>query len=147
MKRSLHNILTLMLAAAALVSCNGKISQGEQIFIDMTDNDESQLCVVKDGHKLEGLVYDENNYQLGYNPSTRTYKMIKDDGSYYYLVTCDSALKVGKKVKASVKYTTSKDVVTMVGVKFDVIDMNPYTGIIRLWNESAKLGISVLEVR
>lgn len=145
--KTFHKILALCFGALSLASCSGKITESEQIFMDMTEKKGvKQICLLKDGKILDGLKYDENTCQLGYNPSTKTFKMIKDDGSYYYMVTIEEPLKEGKKAKVTVKYTTKNDVVTVSGGKFHVVDIDPASGITRLWNESAGIGVSIVDV-
>jgi|GEM_PF-3322447 len=146
--KSSTKILALLAGALTIASCSTRLSESEQIFIDMTEEKgKAIVALVKNGEAPEGLQYDENTCQLGYNSYTRTFKMIKDDGSYYYMVTLSEAPKEGKKVKATLKYTTKNDVVTLSGVKFHVSDIDSSTGIIRLWNESSGIGVSIVELK
>lgn len=145
--KDIHRIFIAITGILALASCSSQLSESEKMFLSITAKDNgSEIALVKNGSVLEGLQYDENFCQLGYNASTRTFKMIRDDGSYYYMVTCEETPKTGKKIRASVKYTTKNDVVTVAGARFHVSDMDPETGVIRLWNESSGIGVSIVEL-
>lgn len=89
------------------------------------------------------LTYDEKRFQTGYNKEKNTFWVTDDNMADYFILTCRSFPEAGSSVTGSLKYTTETDVKNRQGTSFEVISCDYDSGIIKLWNDSGKIGVIV----
>lgn len=93
------------------------------------------------------IVYNEKNFQMGYNASKNEYRVYDDNISQWFVLTCSTRpANVGDVITADVSWTTVDNIKTVSDVEFSVKKIEE-NGKIWLWSTSDKIGIVVQEIQ
>ena len=113
-----------------LVSCQGKV---DPEFIGTQDFG----LQVKD---VKVFTYDALTWQTAFNREKREFRVHTDNMSDYYCVTLNTVpSSEGQKVKGSIVWTSSSDVITKSGLNFSVEKIDR-AGRIWLWCKKERIG-------
>ena len=137
MKKTL--MIAASVAALVLTSCNEK----DEVDPSFLNTAEISLTV-KGSSKFK---YEAGTCQLGYNPVKNEYRVCNDDMSDYYIVDLQSVpTAANQKIKGSITWTESDNLITKSGLEFIVASISG-DGMVWLWNGKEKIGaiVSTLE--
>ncbi len=131
--------LILPIILAVLAACTPKETVDE-VFVQSTD---IQLRI--DGVTLH--TYNPLTWQLGYNKNKRQFRVMKDDGSAFYTLTC-SALpaQMDQTLEAALEWTSGSSVKNESGLSMKVVKTDA-EGTVWLWCNDKKIGVSVRTLR
>lgn len=129
-----HVLKTLI--PAAIIACLSGCTPGFDI--DEFETADELGLIIKGKYVLR---YDETNFQIGSNADKNIFWITDDDMADYFIVTCSSFPQAGDQVKADLIYTTDSDVKEKTGMKFEVIESDPGTGLVKIWNKSSRTGV------
>ena len=92
---------------------------------------------------VEQVVYDEMNYQLGYNEEKNEFRLFDDNMAHWFTLTCsDRPASVGQEVKADLSWTSSSSTRSRNDLEF-IIKRIDSEGYIWMWCKDASIGITV----
>ena len=122
----------LFLLCLGLLSCNSKV---EEEFL-LNDG----LCLEEGGTTV--FSYDPSTCQISYNPTLRQFRVMNDNMSGYYMVTCsDLPSAPGQKLTATVRWSTGTSVQTLSDIQLKVEKVEGDQ--IWLWSSRRRLAVSV----
>lgn len=129
MKKRL-NTFTLLIGIILLASCQGKV---DPEFIGLQDF----------GHQVKDtkvFTYNSLTWQTAFNRERCEFRVHTDNMSDYYCVTLNTVpSSEGQKVKGSVVWTSSSDVIKKSGLNFSVEKIDR-AGRIWLWCKKERIG-------
>ena len=129
MKKRL-NTFTLLIGIILLASCQGKV---DPEFIGLQDFG----LQVKD---TKVFTYNSLTWQTAFNRERCEFRVHTDNMSDYYCVTLNTVpSSEGQKVKGSIVWTSSSDVITKSGLNFSVEKIDR-AGRIWLWCKKERIG-------
>ncbi len=133
MRKNLRHII-LILLAVSLCGCV-KTYEPDQFFLEESD------MVLKIGGKNK-IRYNSDNYQIGYSPDRKQFRLHNDTMSEFFILTCSELpSKQGQKVKCALKYCTANEIDYKTGLEFDVRKISD--NIIWLWCKKKNIGVTV----
>lgn len=129
MKKKL-NTFTLLIGIILLASCQGKV---DPEFIGLQD-----FGLQVKGTKV--FTYNSLTWQTAFNRERCEFRVHTDNMSDYYCVTLNTVpSSEGQKVKGSVVWTSSSDVINKSGLNFSVEKIDR-AGRIWLWCKKERIG-------
>ena len=112
MMKAFHRILFMLSSAILLASCDRGV-EPDRSFVGGSD---IELTVA--GRVI--YKYNPDTWQLGYNPTTREFRVCDDAMKNYYYVTCSAIpSSKGQKLEATVTWSSGSSTQSMKG-KFEV---------------------------
>lgn len=129
----------LILLLAVLAACSPKETVDE-VFVQSTD---IQLRI--DGVTL--YTYNPLNWQLGFNKSKRQFRVMKDDGTASYTLTCSAMpAQLDQPLEADLEWTSGSSVKNESGLSMKVVKTDA-DGTVWLWCNDKKIGVSIRTLR
>ena len=131
--------LILLVSLAVLAACSPKETVDE-VFVQSTD---IQLRI--DGVTLH--TYQPLTWQLGCNRSRRQFRVMKDDGSAFYTLTCSAMpAQLDQTLEADLEWTSGSSVKNESGLSMKVVKTDA-DGTVWLWCNDKKIGVSMRTLR
>lgn len=132
--RTIRNISLCVLAAMALVSCNGRNGYDRSF----TESDTISLTV----NKQKVFEYDPFTCQLGYNDSKREFRVSTDNMSDYFVISL-SKIPTSKdeQLTGSITWTGDDYIKELRNQSFQTVKVE--RGKIWLWNQANKLAVII----
>ena len=131
--------LILLVSLAVLAACSPKETVDE-VFIQSTD---IQLRI--DGVTLH--TYQPLTWQLGSNRSRRQFRVMKDDGTASYTLTCSEwPAQLDQTLQADLEWTSGSSVKNESGLSMKVVKTDA-DGTVWLWCNDKKIGVSIRTLR
>lgn len=131
--------LILLVSLAVLAACSPKETVDE-VFVQSTD---IQLRI--DGVTLH--TYQPLTWQLGSNRSRRQFRVMKDDGTASYTLTCSEwPAQLDQTLQADLEWTSGSSVKNESGLSMKVVKTNA-DGTVWLWCNDKKIGVSIRTLR
>ena len=131
--------LILLVSLAVLAACSPKETVDE-VFVQSTD---IQLRI--DGVTLH--TYQPLTWQLGSNRSRRQFRVMKDDGSAFYTLTCSAMpAQLDQTLEADLEWTSGSSVKNESGLSMKVVKTDA-DGTVWLWCNDKKIGVSIRTLR
>lgn len=138
MKRSIFEVLLLLMILLVTAGCNGyNLQEVEEILISKDD-----VSLTVKGKTV--FVYDSDDCQLAYNDGRNQFRAMRDDMSDYFSLTSHQQLvHLGQEFTADLDYTVSGRVRTEKNLKFTVEKIDNSANLLWLWSSSKKIGVVV----
>lgn len=131
--------LILLVSLAVLAACSPKETVDE-VFVQSTD---IQLRI--DGVTLH--TYQPLTWQLGSNRSRRQFRVMKDDGTASYTLTCSAMpAQLDQTLEADLEWTSGSSVKNESGLSMKVVKTDA-DGTVWLWCNDKKIGVSIRTLR
>ena len=131
--------LILLVSLAVLAACSPKETVDE-VFVQSTD---IQLRI--DGVTLH--TYQPLTWQLGSNRSRRQFRVMKDDGTASYTLTCSEwPAQLDQALEADLEWTSGSSVKNESGLSMKVVKTDA-DGTVWLWCNDKKIGVSIRTLR
>lgn len=131
--------LILLVSLAVLAACSPKETVDE-VFVQSTD---IQLRI--DGVTLH--TYQPLTWQLGSNRSRRQFRVMKDDGTASYTLTCSAMpAQLDQTLQADLEWTSGGSVKNESGLSMKVVKTDA-DGTVWLWCNDKKIGVSMRTLR
>ncbi len=131
--------LILLVSLAVLAACSPKETVDE-VFVQSTD---IQLRI--DGVTLH--TYQPLTWQLGSNRSRRQFRVMKDDGTASYTLTCSEwPAQLDQTLQADLEWTSGSSVKNESGLSMKVVKTDA-DGTVWLWCNDKKIGVSIRTLR
>ena len=131
--------LILLVSLAVLAACSPKETVDE-VFVQSTD---IQLRI--DGVTLH--TYQPLTWQLGSNRSRRQFRVMKDDGTASYTLTCSEwPAQLDQTLQADLEWTSGSSVKNESGLSMKVVKTDA-DGTVWLWCNDKKIGVSMRTLR
>lgn len=131
--------LILLVSLAVLAACFPKETVDE-VFVQSTD---IQLRI--DGVTLH--TYQPLTWQLGSNRSRRQFRVMKDDGTASYTLTCSEwPAQLDQTLEADLEWTSGGSVKNESGLSMKVVKTDA-EGTVWLWCNDKKIGVSIRTLR
>ena len=131
--------LILLVSLAVLAACSPKETVDE-VFVQSTD---IQLRI--DGVTLH--TYQPLTWQLGSNRSRRQFRVMKDDGTASYTLTCSEwPAQLDQTLQADLEWTSGSSVKNESGLSMKVVKTDA-EGTVWLWCNDKKIGVSIRTLR
>lgn len=131
--------LILLVSLAVLAACSPKETVDE-VFVQSTD---IQLRI--DGVTLH--TYQPLTWQLGFNKSKRQFRVMKDDGTASYTLTCSAMpAQLDQTLEADLEWTSGSSVKNESGLSMKVVKTD-VEGTVWLWCNDKKIGVSIRTLR
>ena len=131
--------LILLVSLAVLAACSPKETVDE-VFVQSTD---IQLRI--DGVTLH--TYQPLTWQLGSNRSRRQFRVMKDDGTASYTLTCSAMpAQLDQTLEADLEWTSGSSVKNESGLSMKVVKTDA-EGTVWLWCNDKKIGVSIRTLR
>lgn len=134
MKRNCLKILALCSVLLTSVGC--------------VDYDVEEILLMREDISLTlrgelHFKYDPMTCQAGYSPERYEFRVYDDVLGDWFVLKCSSdPAEKGKKVKASLEYTTSDSMMNLKDLDFEVRKTDS-EGYVWMWNDSRKIGVVV----
>lgn len=141
MKTAIKNILPAAILAFGLTAIAGCVKGPE---IDKLRNNNDIGLMVKGNYVVK---YDERNFQTGFNEERKEFWVTDDNMADYFVLRCYSMPEPGTEIQADIVYTTDTDTKSRTGLKFEVQEPGTDADVIRLWNQSYRIGVIVRILR
>ena len=131
--------LILLVSLAVLAACSPKETVDE-VFVQSTD---IQLRI--DGVTLH--TYQPLTWQLGSNRSRRQFRVMKDEGTASYTLTCSEwPAQLDQTLQADLEWTSGSSVKNESGLSMKVVKTDA-DGTVWLWCNDKKIGVSIRTLR
>ena len=131
--------LILLVSLAVLAACSPKETVDE-VFVQSTD---IQLRI--DGVTLH--TYQPLTWQLGSNRSRRQFRVMKDDGTASYTLTCSEwPAQLDQTLQADLEWTSGSSVKNESSLSMKVVKTDA-DGTVWLWCNDKKIGVSIRTLR
>ena len=135
MMREFLRIFMLPLTILLAVSCNRTL-EPDSSFIG-----SSAIELISSGQVI--YTYDPATWQLGYNPSTKEFRVFDDSMKNYYTVTCSAIpSSTGQKLEATVTWSSGSSTQSVKG-KFEVVKAQGDTFWLWCGDKKTPVGVTV----
>ena len=132
--RKVLNILLCLLAALAIVCCNGRNGYDR----DFVESDTISLTV----NKVKAFEYDPFTCQLGYNDGKREFRVSTDNMSDFFAITLSKIpTSKGEQITGNIIWTGDDYTRELRNLNFQTVKVEH--GKIWLWNQANKLAVII----